>query len=94
MFIYRAVKLVLGAAARVESGCGSLEMFGPPHQTYKIFGRLAAVWLISMFHWKTMKYEARGKCKARENLPLLKLIMDHIFFTLILMYKEWPIRDD
>ena len=30
---------------RVESGCIGLEIFGPPHQTKKIFGRSAGVWL-------------------------------------------------
>ena len=30
---------------RVESGCIGLEIFGPPHQTKKIFGRSAGIWL-------------------------------------------------
>ena len=32
-------------SARVESGCIGLEILGPPHQTKKIFGRSAGVWL-------------------------------------------------
>ena len=34
-----------GRRSRVESGCIGLEIFGPPHQTQKIFGRSAGVWL-------------------------------------------------
>ena len=37
--------LVLLGAIRVESGCSSLKIVGPPHQTQKVVGRLAKIQL-------------------------------------------------
>ena len=39
------INYLVRPATRVESGCSSLKIVGPPHQTQKVVGRLAKVQL-------------------------------------------------